>query len=373
MVLYSLLPLLVIAALLEGGARVYDFLRPAETGVIDLSFGFDPSLRLFLPIRDGAPGRLQRFRRETGTPEERSFLIEKPAGTFRIFAPGGSSVAFLQEHFDALEARLNARYAGDPRIELINAGMWSYGSQRVMIIAREVMEYDPDLLLLYSGHNEFEDLRQLELVEKGVSSLQRLLICSALYRIYWHHSRQRQLDILQSERNMALLQKQPFTDHDEWLRTISHDDLYTRMRAFQRNIKAIVELCRDRHVALILGTVPSNYWEPAPEEGWHTIATELTPLRNAGKYEDYMAAMGEFLTTHLRRQSSPAENTVIRQIADKYKLPLADVFQAVCEAEPHGVPGEALFDDSCHLFFFNDTATTEIYTPLIIAEIERAR
>ena len=43
--------------------------------------------------------------------------------------------------------------------ELINAGGISYASYRVAAIADEVMAYDPDLLIVYSGQNEFLEQR----------------------------------------------------------------------------------------------------------------------------------------------------------------------------------------------------------------------
>lgn len=371
-VVYSMAPLLLVVALVEGSARLYEWIAPGDVSAIDLSFGFDPSLHVFPPSTDEQAGRLQRFRRESGTLEEGTFLIEKPGDTFRVFMLGGSSVAFLQNHFEALEEDLNRHFDGQPRIELINAGMWSYGSQRVMLIAREVIDYDPDLLVLYSGHNEFEDLRQLQIVEH-MSPLQRLLTWSAIYRIYWHRSRARQLEILKNERNMALLKEGPFPDRESWAQTFSHDDLSERMQSYRQNLSTIAQLCRDRGVPLLIGTVPSNYWQPALEaDGLEPFSQELVPLREAGKYDAYNDKMDLFLASHLRRQSSSAENAVIRDVAAEYDLPVADVLRAVMDAEPHGVAGETLFTDSCHLNDQGNDVWIATFEPLIVKEVERA-
>jgi len=50
-----------------------------------------------------------------------------------------------------------------------------------------------------------------------------------------------------------------------------------------------------------------------------------------------------------RHQSSPRENEIIRAIAADNQLPVADVEAVITRAEPHGVPGETLFSDHCHL------------------------
>ncbi len=372
--LYSFLPLLTMVALLEGGARAYEFARPGKSGEIDLSLGFNPELRIFTPFPNRDTARLRRSLREGDTPEEATFLAEKPAGTYRIFVLGGSSVVFLQRHLEALEARLSEGHANNPGIELINAGKLSFGSQRLLPIAQEVMEYNPDLLVLYTGHNEFEDLRQLELSEKGLTVFQKILTGSALYRVYWHRSRERQVEILQSTHNINLLKGNPFSNYDDWKRTFSRRDLPKRMQCFQQNVEAIVALCRARGVPILMGTVPSNYWEPALEsDGWEHFNDTLKPMREAGQYEAYFQAMDTFLAGELRRQSSSAENGIILEVARKHDVTVADVLAAVRRSEPHGVPGETLFGDSCHLNDRGNALWIETFAPLIEAEIEGSR
>jgi len=92
-----------------------------------------------------------------------SFPIEKAPNALRVFALGGSTTqgqpyrtetAFPQWLALRLEATMPGR-----KIEMINCGGISYASYRVAAILDEVLTYSPDLILLYTGHNEFLEAR----------------------------------------------------------------------------------------------------------------------------------------------------------------------------------------------------------------------
>ena len=46
-----------------------------------------------------------------------------------------------------------------PHWEVINAGLLSYGSYRVAMVMEELITYEPDLFIVYTGHNEFLERR----------------------------------------------------------------------------------------------------------------------------------------------------------------------------------------------------------------------
>ena len=66
------------------------------------------------------------------------------------------------------------------------------------------------------------------------------------------------------------------------------------------------------------------------------------------------------------------ENQIIRASAARYHVPLADVEALIIAKEPHGVPGETLFTDHCHLNEVGRSHWIRAYEPLIdqvVAEI----
>jgi hypothetical protein len=81
-----------------------------------------------------------------------AFTLPKPEGTYRVFVVGGSTVAVGLA--DALGVALETRLPGQ-RLEVINAGIAGADSLIVGNVVAEVVKYEPDLVVVYSGHNEY--------------------------------------------------------------------------------------------------------------------------------------------------------------------------------------------------------------------------
>ncbi|MEO8168677.1 MAG: hypothetical protein ABI623_10545, partial [bacterium] len=87
------------------------------------------------------------------------FEIPKPKGTYRIFCLGGSTTVGYPYWYNGafssfLRDRLRATFP-ERNIEIINLGMTATNSFTVNDMARELADVEPDLLLVYDGHNEF--------------------------------------------------------------------------------------------------------------------------------------------------------------------------------------------------------------------------
>jgi len=91
------------------------------------------------------------------------FPREKAPGTYRIFCLGGSTT-YGRPYEDTTSFAGWLREllpVADPRRhwEVINAGGVSYASYRVAHLMQELALYEPDLFIVYSGHNEFLEER----------------------------------------------------------------------------------------------------------------------------------------------------------------------------------------------------------------------
>lgn len=132
--------------------------RPAGANR-DPFVGFEPGVPLF--VRDGEAyvtneAKLSFFNAQT-------FPATKPPGTHRVFCLGGSTTyghpydartaypAWLQAWLDAL--------AGDGSWDVINCGGISYASYRLALLSDELARYEPDMFIVYTGHNEFLEER----------------------------------------------------------------------------------------------------------------------------------------------------------------------------------------------------------------------
>lgn len=146
---------LVPLVLAEGVFAVLDWGRPDFEE--DPFVGFSAVHPLFVPSEDETryeipPSRRTFFRRDW-------FAAKKSADEFRIFCLGGSTVQgrpFAIETSFTTWLEINLQ-AADPRRrwQVVNCGGVSYASYRLVPILEEILNYRPDLIILYTGHNEF--------------------------------------------------------------------------------------------------------------------------------------------------------------------------------------------------------------------------
>jgi tetratricopeptide (TPR) repeat protein len=126
--------------------------------------GFAGNSPLFVPERsaDGqdwlvtADAKLELFNYQR-------FPRRKAPDTFRIFCLGGSTT-YGRPYEDGTSfagwlRELLPAIAPDRNWEVINAGGISYASYRVARLMEEIAAYEPDLLIVYTGHNEFLEER----------------------------------------------------------------------------------------------------------------------------------------------------------------------------------------------------------------------
>ena len=100
------------------------------------------------------------------------FPAKKKGNTKRIFVLGGSTVQGRPFSTETafpiwLEMRLRAAFSNTD-FEVVNVGGISYASYRVSKLVTEVLQHEPDAIVLYTGHNEFlEDREYGVLLEAG--------------------------------------------------------------------------------------------------------------------------------------------------------------------------------------------------------------
>jgi lysophospholipase L1-like esterase len=88
---------------------------------------------------------------------DQNIAMPKPDGVKRVFVVGGSSAAGFGVDVPfskTLESELRTKLGTD-KIEVINGGVGAAGSHRVYEVIRRAGAFDPDLFVVYFGHNEF--------------------------------------------------------------------------------------------------------------------------------------------------------------------------------------------------------------------------
>ncbi len=344
--LYSILPCVIFFGLLELGAV---FLESEKRPLpLELSGGFSATSRVFIPDSE-KPGVMRTSPQKTRAFLHQEFTTAKPEGGFRIAVLGESSVYYLQTEFEALAPRLK-KELGVPNVDIINAGGQSYGSERLALVAKELLDYSPDFVFIYIGHNEFEEAEQLALIRPELSgALQLAYDHSALIRVAVTALSASKIRALEDEHKMRLLSQEPNTSR-AWRVQFTERDVALRMRTFRGNISSIIELFRSRGIPVLISTVPSNLVRPyLPKESLSDFYQAFRDYK-LGKFEQSKTLARKVLReARGRHQSSDLENAILRELVELHKVPLLDMEKLITEAEPNKIPGETLFADHCHL------------------------
>lgn len=144
--------------LLEIGLRITGYGKNNLN--VDFFNGFEGSGRAFIE-KTGEDG-IRVYTAVTNRPLiPQSFPVLKKPKTFRIFTFGGSTTEGVPwgpkgSFASWLEQGLLSTYP-NWNIEVISCGVSGYGSSRVLVLLKEMVHYDADLFIVYTGQNEFRD------------------------------------------------------------------------------------------------------------------------------------------------------------------------------------------------------------------------
>lgn len=237
--------------------------------------GFSAVRPLFVSTADGsryeiAPNRLTHFMPD-------GFANSKPAGEFRVFVLGGSTVQgrpwSIETSFTSwLELSLQAADPSHPW-RVVNCGGVSYATYRLVPILEEVLAYEPDLIIFCEGHNEFLEDRTYGEIKHASPWFTRMHETAARLRTY------NLLRVAIRGRATSTETEQPATtlpaEADARLDYARGTDAYHYDPAWQHdciehfafNLRRAVAVCRSRGVPLMLINPPSNLdWPPFKAE-----------------------------------------------------------------------------------------------------------
>jgi lysophospholipase L1-like esterase len=350
----------------------------------------------------------QRFQAPDGAPMVRCRLNTFPAvfrarkgpGVFRIMIAGSSTtVGFPYEPRSSFGLRLEAMLASSldgVTVEVIHVGKMSMYSGEVAEVVWAAMAYEPDLMIVLTGHNEFSSLRRrpsptMAPVVKVLNRSRTFQVgvrLSALIKDALNPA----VETIPGE-GLALLPLPPQS-------TASYD---MAVREFETNIRAIAATCRQHRTPLLLCTLISNLrdWPPDArafppaltaaqrqqalalaeraaarlEDGRFEEVRELcsrgleqapgyAPLYfylgraelgldpadgalHAAGLEHLKAAVSAESKTVRNRRAVPEFNRIVRETAAAKGAWFLDLEQSFDSASPTG-PGFNLFDDQCH-------------------------
>jgi len=252
----ALLPLVLLLGSGELLLKLFD-LAPGDN--VYFSRGFDASARYLTPAADGEGGWLTRIY-DGLNPE---VLIPPKGPRRRVLLLGGSNTRRLAEAY--LEQRLTDLSAeSHPGWEVFNLGREGYGSERLAILLEQTLVVEPDIVVVYSGHNEFIERRFADELDNSMG--------------FWERKAAFGLSHLRSFRLLKQLwSDEPpprdtvRTDNDgpedfqiavDTYNTMTWDGTLRYLEAFRRNLAQLSRRATDAGAKVVLCTLVSNDFAP---------------------------------------------------------------------------------------------------------------
>ena len=279
---------LSVFVMTEGVCFLFDWGRPADHD--DPFVGFSAIHPLFALNRDRDRYEIARSRRQFFAAE--SFPAHKSPRTLRVFCLGGSTVQgrpFSRQTSFTTWLQLNLTAADSSRNwEIVNCGGISYASYRLVPILQECLEYEPDLFIICTGHNEFLEERTYgpikhvspayRTVQETVGRLRtyQLLRAAMLTSLGRNPQSQPQnLPILKDEVDAIL-------DYRNGLEAYHRDDRWRTgvIAHFACNLRRMIAIARTNGVPVILIRPPSNLRDTPPFKSQHRDGLTAAELRD---------------------------------------------------------------------------------------------
>lgn len=256
------------------------FFAILELAVRLLGLGAD--YPLFIPVEKQAgylqpnPNVIKRYfsRPELApqvSPDTLYFLAEKPAGSMRIVIVGESTAAgFPYGRFGSpagmLAQRLKPLYP-EKNIEIINVAMAAINTYTLRDFSKEVLAIKPDVVLIYTGHNEY-----LGVMGVGSALAARDSRWQTLSYIALRHSHLFQL-FDSAIAGFRIGNAHPDAVNERTLMArvaadknipMGSQEYHQGLRQFEENMRDILAVYRGAGVPVVLGTLASNERDQAP-------------------------------------------------------------------------------------------------------------
>jgi len=307
--LFALLATLVFFMLLE---CVLWLARVGTLAVGDEPYvGFAANLPLFVAQTDSdgqlwmttAPNKLAWF-------NQQRFLREKARGTRRVFCLGGSTTYGHPyddtTSFAAWLRELLPAASNQTGWEVINAGGISYASYRVASVMQELTQYQPDLFVVYTGHNEFLEQRTYgDLRRRPARLLQTAAVLGRTHTYSLLQGWVRKTQRRTKRQTVLAAEVDAVLDHTVGPSSYQRDDSLRDqiLVHFELNLARMAELARGCGAELVLVVPAVNLKDCSPFksehapglsdrqlEDWQTLYQQAAELEQMGRLEEALAA-----------------------------------------------------------------------------------
>lgn len=283
------------------------------------------------------------------------FKKEKKENTFRVFVFGGSSALGFPYNFyysfsNQLEQKLLLNTNG-LHVEVINLGMTAVNSYVIHDLAKRVVNFEPDAVIIYAGHNEYygsfgAGTTQFSLLNSLY--LKKFVLFLKNFRLYQF--------IEGLLRNPAPAEAERGTLMSKVIRDSQiglNDEVYLAgIKQFEKNLGGTVQLFLKKEIPVYVGTIASNLKDQPPLGDNIEALTLYENADNVFTTGDTLAARSMYNKAKeadgIRFRAPEEMNNVIRDLSANKGIHLVDV-QSMLRAESNsGIEDESLFIDHLH-------------------------
>lgn len=305
------------------------------------------------------------------------FTVNKAPNTFRIFVLGESTtIGYPYFHNGSfhrwLQFRLMQMYP-DRNFEIINLSLTAVNSYTVLDFGRQLAKYQPDAIMIYTGHNEYYGalgvgstsyvgsnhflmetllkLRDLKLVQ---------LLNNSIKKIAGVFSSKKIDDRETLMKRMAAKQELPY----------GSKEYQAGIDQFDRNMNELCSLFNDEKIPVFLSTVVSNEKDLPPfisnGSGPNSASYFYKAAQDAYAKADYATAKQDFDKAkeqdELRFRAPEQINTIIKKLATAYPVVhLVDTKALFEQYSPHGIIGSETILEHVHPNLYGYAVMSEAF------------
>lgn len=301
-IVLALVPFVLIG-LVEGGLRLAGF--GGYPPVIE-DVGVFHGQHWYTTNRAGTDTFFSSGQARTGGMRVIHFVTPKPPGTVRIAILGGSAAQGFPQPLPLtngafLQAFLQQIWGNSRKVQVLNFGATAVASFPVMRFLDEVIEQDPDLVIVMSGNNEFYGAYGMASLAPPVRSP------AGMRALRWLGS----LAITQGlNRLLATLHSGESSTGKSLMEIMgvkrevgpSSGARRAAARSLQANLTSMVRRCNQAKVPIIVCTVPTNERDMAPIGAAEASSEELAALGKAGGFIEIDPAKAEGMVREMLKK-----------------------------------------------------------------------
>lgn len=316
-----------------------------------LVFSPDASKRYFMDSRFAPTGNRELFKKKKDTNTIRFFILGESTTIGYPYFHNGSFHRWLLY-------RLMHTYP-DKNFEIINLSLTAINSYTVKTFAEELVNYEPDGVLIYTGQNEYygglgvgsaQTIGGNPAIVNTILKMRSLrtvqLLMNAYVKIAGRLNRQPEEEMTRMEL-MVGEQKIPY-----------QSELYFKgINQFRYNMDATLRTLQKKNIPVFFSNLVSNVKDLPPfikdEQDEHNAAYYYREAQLSYDQEDYIQAYEYFTKAKdmdlLRFRAPDVLNTVIQELCDLYpNACFVNTKNKLEEHAPHRLLGNELFTDHVH-------------------------